>query len=286
MFTRPGTRMTPVLLVVLFGWWGFNTLSYFVPLYLQQVLLLSPLQASVRLIPMGISGLVTNLTTGYIIAVVPGQVLVLISLFSCLASGVVFALIDVHASYWAMTFIVMITLPVLDIAYTVGNMQVCLSFDRNSQALAGSIFGVATRLGTSIGLAVSSSVAVSVSQKFLQMPAHAHLSATDPEVLMSGFRAAGWTCVGALSIALVVAVIGLRGIGLIGQQTEEKRTSVIEMGRMSIVVPGDEEAGPIDIDTTYNVDSVNLDSDSRTQVNISPSEKEKDEKADLGSMPV
>lgn len=47
-----------------------------------------------------------------------------------------------------MTFVVMITLPVLDIAYTVGNMQVCLSFDRNSQALAGSIFGVATRVGT------------------------------------------------------------------------------------------------------------------------------------------
>lgn len=55
MFTKPGTRMAPVILVVLFGWWGFNTLSYFVPLYLQQILLLSPLQSAVRLIPMGIS---------------------------------------------------------------------------------------------------------------------------------------------------------------------------------------------------------------------------------------
>lgn len=117
------------------------------------------------------------------------------------------------------------------------------------------------------------------------MPAHAHLSATDPEVLMVGFRAAGWTCVGALGIALVVSVVGLRGIGLIGQQITEKRTSVIEMGRISNVgsVPRDEEAGPID---DFAVDATNLNSDSRTQVNISLPEKEKDEKADLDAMTV
>lgn len=62
------------------------------------------------------------------------------------ASCVVFALIQIQASYWAMTFIVMILLPVLDIAYTVANMQVCSSFPAHSQALAGSIFSVATRV--------------------------------------------------------------------------------------------------------------------------------------------
>ena len=45
-----------------------------------------------------------------------------------------------------MAFIITITLPVLDLAYTVANMQVCSSFDGDSQALAGSIFSVATRV--------------------------------------------------------------------------------------------------------------------------------------------
>lgn len=207
-----------------------------------------------------------------------------------------------------MTFIVMITLPVLDIAYTVGNMQVCLSFDGNSQALAGSIFGVATRvrnlklkristdiltsalqLGTSIGLAVSSSVANSVSRKFNEMPEHTSLSATDPEVLMIGFRAAGWVCVGALVIAIVVAVFGLRGIGLVGQQgLEEKRISVIELGRISNVgtTPRDVEVGDVsDLDTVtlarFDIGSAqHLDSDSRTQVNVEVPEK--DGKSDFG----
>lgn len=47
--------MGPVILLVFFGWWGFNTLAYFVPLFYQQVQLLSPLETAVRLVPMGIA---------------------------------------------------------------------------------------------------------------------------------------------------------------------------------------------------------------------------------------
>lgn len=35
---------------------------------------------------------------------------------------------------------------------------------------------------------------------------------------MAGFRAGGWTCVGTIAIALLIAFVGLRGIGLVGQQ--------------------------------------------------------------------
>lgn len=55
MWVQPGAKMGPVILLVFFGWWGFNTLSYYAPQYFQEVLLLTPLQTSVRLVPMGIS---------------------------------------------------------------------------------------------------------------------------------------------------------------------------------------------------------------------------------------
>lgn len=51
MWSQPGARMGPVVLLVLFGWWAFNTQGYFVPLFFQQVLHLSPLQTAIRLIP-------------------------------------------------------------------------------------------------------------------------------------------------------------------------------------------------------------------------------------------
>lgn len=55
MWTQPGAKMGPTILLVFFGWWGFNTLAYLVPLFYQEVQLLSPLQTAIRLVPMGIS---------------------------------------------------------------------------------------------------------------------------------------------------------------------------------------------------------------------------------------
>ncbi|KIP11896.1 hypothetical protein PHLGIDRAFT_124551 [Phlebiopsis gigantea 11061_1 CR5-6] len=216
MWTQPGAKMGPVILLVFFGWWGFNTMSYFAPLYFQEVLSLSPLQTAVRLVPMGVSGLLTNITTGYLIGVVPGQILVIAGLASAMVSCIIFSLINVQGSYWAMAFLVMIFLPVLDLAYTVANLQVCSSFPAHSQALAGSIFSVATRLGTSIGLAVTSTIANTVSTKYNTR--HPALASTDPAVLMAGFRAGGWTCVGTIAVALLIALVGMRGVGLVGQQ--------------------------------------------------------------------
>lgn len=231
MWTQPGAKMGPVILLVFFGWWGFNTLGYFAPLFFQEVQSLSPLQTAVRLVPMGVSGLITNIATGYLVGAVPGQILVIIGLLSAMASCIIFALIKVTATYWSMAFLVMILLPILDIAYTVANMQVCSSFPAHSQALAGSIFSVATRLGTSIGLAVTSTIANSVSTKYNR--AHPELGAEDPAVLMAGFRAAGWTCCGTIVLALVIAVVGMRGVGLVGQQRPpaalEKPDGDIEM---------------------------------------------------------
>ena len=212
--------------------------------------------------------------TGFLIAIVPGQILVLLGLGSCIVrqlepffdqyltvlakvSCILFSLINTHVSYWVMTFIIMITLPVLDIAYTVANMQVCSSFQRDSQALAGSLFSVATRvriilsypfwhgliincfcaqLGTSIGLAVTSSIAQSVTEKYVRN--HPDVSSTDPVALLPGFRAAGWTCVGAASISVIIAIVGLRGIGLVGQAgpSEDKRLADLELAAMGHTV--------------------------------------------------
>jgi len=231
MWSQPGAKMGPVILLVIFCWWGFNALGYFIPLYLQQVRGLSPLQTALQVVPQGVSGLIANLATGYLIAKVRGQFLVAFGLIAGLMACILYALIDIEITYWAMAFFMMLLLPILDITYTVANMHVCTSFNGDSQALAGGIFNVATRLGTSIGLAVTSTIANSVSEKFNKH--HPDMSPTDPAVLMAGFRAAGWTCCGALGLSLLIAVAGMRGIGLVGQQTlSEGEKGDIELGQL------------------------------------------------------
>jgi len=73
-----------------------------------------------------------------------------------------------------------------------------------------------SQLGTSIGLAVTSSIATAISAKYAS--AYPSLLPNSPEVLMVGFRAAGWTCFTAAMLAFLIGLVGLRGIGVVGQR--------------------------------------------------------------------
>ncbi|KAF9462499.1 major facilitator superfamily-domain-containing protein [Collybia nuda] len=218
MWSQPGARMTPVIMMVFFAWWSFNTLIYFSTLYYQQVLLLGPLATSIRFIPMVISGICTNVIGGWLMNRVPGQPLMVSGLIGNVVAPIIFALIDIHVSYWVMSFWVMILVVGADVVYPVGTLQISSAFDEKSQSLAGGIFNVATRLGTSLGIAITSAIATSVSQKYSTH--HPPLSSTSPEALMIGFRAAGWTLFGAAIISITIGLLGLRGIGIVGRKRE------------------------------------------------------------------
>ncbi|KAJ7293987.1 major facilitator superfamily-domain-containing protein [Mycena rebaudengoi] len=203
-------QMVGLLTVVFFAWWSFNTLLYFSTLYYQQVNLLSPLPTSVRFLPSIISGIITSLAGGWLMNRVPGQLLILIASASSVAAGVLFALLDVHESYWKATF------------------WISLAFGDNSKSLSGGIFTVVTRMATSIGIAVTSSIATATSHKYHS--GHPDLASDSPEVLMAGFRVAGWVTCAAAGTSFVVALVGLRGIGIVGKKAkaEMRETKALE----------------------------------------------------------
>lgn len=118
-----------------------------------------------------------------------------------------------------------------DVAYPIGTLHLSLSFEEHSQSLAGGIFNVATRLGTALGVAITSSIATSVSRKYHR--AHPSLEYDSPEVLMVGFRAAGWACFAAGIIAVVTVIFGLRGMGVVGAEkaSEDELSSTHSVGR-------------------------------------------------------
>ncbi|KAJ6606046.1 major facilitator superfamily-domain-containing protein [Mycena vulgaris] len=223
---NPRAKMPAVIGMIFFAWWSFNTLLYISTLYYQQVIVLSPLQTSIRFLPSIICAIGTNLAGGWLMNRVPGLPLILSAVTANIIAALLFALLDIHASYWKMSFWVMALLAGADMVYPVGTLQVSSAFDDDSQALAGGIFTVATRLGTSIGVAVTSSIATAVSSKYHS--SHLTLSPNSPEVIMVGLRAAGWTLAAAGAISFVIALVGLRGIGIVGQikkPEEEKQES-------------------------------------------------------------
>ncbi|KIK54808.1 hypothetical protein GYMLUDRAFT_48358 [Collybiopsis luxurians FD-317 M1] len=216
LWSNTSARMGAITSMVFFGWWSFNCLMYFATLFYQQVQLLTPLETSVRFIPMVISGTITNLLGGWLMNRVSGLPLMLVGLAGNVAAPIIFALIKVDASYWLMAFWVMVLIVGADVIYPVATVFISSALDEESQSLAGGIFNVATRLGTSIGIGATSSVANSVTSHYVRL--HPSSSATSPDALMYGFRAAGWTLVGAAVVSWGIGAVFLRGIGVVGRK--------------------------------------------------------------------
>ncbi|THV01071.1 MFS general substrate transporter [Dendrothele bispora CBS 962.96] len=219
MWRQKKTKLKAFIAMVFFAWWNFNVLTYFTTLYFQQVNLLTPIQTSVRFIPMVIAGFIVNLAGGLLMSHVPSQILVLFGLCGSIVSPILLATINVNGSYWTTVFWVMILVVGVDIAYPIGSMHLSSAFGRDSQALAGGIFSVATRLGTSIGIAVTSSIATAITQKYAKI--HNLSSESSPEALMVGYRAGAWTLLAVGLLAFGIALVGLRGIGYVGQKRDK-----------------------------------------------------------------
>ncbi|KAJ7444946.1 major facilitator superfamily domain-containing protein [Mycena latifolia] len=206
IWQQPGTKMGSVIAIQFLVWWSFNTLSYFSTLYYQQVNQLNPLMR-VRFITMTIAGVVVNLLLACYERV-PGQPLCF-SGFSEAYRFVDICVMDVHASYWRTAFIVMLFIVFSSwrgCGIPVGNLYLSSVFEDDSQSLAGGLFNVASRIGTSLGLAVSSSIATATSQNTsARTPSSPYLS-----------RGAHVSVV-----ALIIALVGLRGIGIIGKKDEK-----------------------------------------------------------------
>ncbi|KAI0742337.1 major facilitator superfamily domain-containing protein [Daedaleopsis nitida] len=225
LWTKPGTKMGAMVGVVFLAWASYNCLSYFVTLFYQQVRGDDPVKTSLETLPFAIMAFIVNIVAGWLLGIVRGDVLIGVGLLGtmALAAPLIFTLIDVHASYWTMAFFIMLTISWTDVAYTVGNLHISIAFDADSQGLAGGIFNVATRLGTSISLALSSSVATAVSQSYQR--AHPGSAADDADVLMAGFRAAGWVSFALAAGSFVVCVFGIRGVGVIGKKVHSGSSS-------------------------------------------------------------
>lgn len=220
IFKQGNGRFGGVFAMIFLMWWGFNTVQYFVTLYFQDVQKLTPLHTSIAFIPEAISGMIVNALSGLVVEYVSGEKLNAFGAGSLVAACALLGVIEPHGSYWKNAFLVLTLLPIADTAFIVGNIFTTSAMDERSQALAGGLFSTATRISTAVGLALTSLVATSVSNNY----AHAHdIDPVSPRALLEGYHAAGWLCLAAASVGLILNFWALRGVGVMGGRKGEQR---------------------------------------------------------------
>ena len=86
--------------------------------------------------------------------------------------------------------------------FTVSNLVISDAFPPEVQSLAGGVFNEASQFGNSVGLAITSAIAASVTNSS---------RLNDPKVaLMAGYRAAFWLVFAASVIVVVFVFFGLQ----------------------------------------------------------------------------
>ncbi|KAI9722833.1 MAG: hypothetical protein M1828_004399 [Chrysothrix sp. TS-e1954] len=218
--------VTAVALMPAFGWWMHTQakrgkpvlipnsvcgLEQVFTLYLQYVQLLSPIQTSLRFLPQAVSGVVAQITAGLLVHRLPAHYITTVGITLTLAPPLLLIYTKPSQMYWPMEFPAMVLQPFgADSLYTIANLVTTSQFSGELQGIAGGVFNTVSQIGKSIGLALASVVANTVTQR------SRFEDKKSPEALFEGYRAAFWFCF-ALNVAtLVLSLLGLRKIGKVG----------------------------------------------------------------------
>ncbi|KAL2379726.1 hypothetical protein RJZ90_005065 [Blastomyces dermatitidis] len=148
---------------------------------------LSALQISIRFLARVVMGTAVNIATAFLISRVEVRTL-----------GVVSALITMVAPTLIWLQLRLAKTTGSGLLFTVSNLVISDAFPAEIQSLAGGVFNEVSQFGNSVGLAVTASIAASVTE-------HSGLE-EHRAALMEGYRASFWTIFAATAIVVVISV--------------------------------------------------------------------------------
>ncbi len=190
---------------------------------IENVLGASALLTTAWFAPMAAGGLVLATVAGFILHLLPGTMLMLLSASGNVLCVLLFAVISEQPNYWAYVFPAMIGATVgVDIAYSVSNVFITTQTPSNKQGLAGALINSTLFLGISFFLGIADIVVAQTS----------HLGPR------KSYKLAFWFGTGCAGVALLLLVLFVRIERAKSDLTcDEKAELEDEVKRRSLVLP-------------------------------------------------
>lgn len=149
--------MIPLLVatMLLYGTWGI--FSVYGTLYFQEILRRTPLEIAIWYIPLGIAGIVLSIVEGFILHLIPGGILLIVSACGALGSQLLFALLPMRGwSYWAFIFPATILSTIgIDLSTILMTVFITTKLPQKQQGLGGGLLNSALQLGVAVVLGVA-----------------------------------------------------------------------------------------------------------------------------------
>jgi MFS family permease len=144
----------PALVIALFFTYGsLGVFLLYATFYMENVMGASPLQVVAWYVPMALGGCIIATFGGFVLHLLPGTILIIVSGISWIVAPLLFAIAPQGALYWAYIFPSMICATVgIDITFNVANIFITTSLPRKQQGLAGAVIMLLFHLGIAVML--------------------------------------------------------------------------------------------------------------------------------------
>ncbi|KAJ5176051.1 uncharacterized protein N7482_001928 [Penicillium canariense] len=187
-----------------------NSMELFASLFFQEIQQLSALQASIRILPSLVVGVLVQVTAGFFVHRVPAIWIVVLTAILCSLSPLLMATAQPAWPYWANTFVAQLLQPVnCNALFTVGLIIITDIFPEDTKALAGAVFNTAAQFGTALGFAILQVISSVVTE-------NKEVNKDDISALLAGYRASFWTMFAFMLLCTAISGLGLRKTGRIG----------------------------------------------------------------------
>ncbi|KAI9171079.1 MFS-type transporter [Paramyrothecium foliicola] len=144
---------------------AFISSNFWLPLLMQEVRHMDALAVAVQLLPQVIAGIIWNIVAAAILHKVNNTLIMAVGAVAYVGSSIILSFQQANSLYWAFVFPALVIAVIgADFQFNVTNMYVMQSLPSHQQGLAGGIFNMTIRLGSTIALGLSTAVYESVRQ--------------------------------------------------------------------------------------------------------------------------
>ncbi|KAI8995706.1 efflux transporter [Trametes punicea] len=224
VWTRAQGKLAVVLAIAFLEWCSFQSFTFWIQLYYQDYVGLNPILTMVRILPMCVTGVLCNVIVALVVGRIPVVFLIVIGTLLTGVANLLFAVINPAATFWAFGFpAAVVSVFGADFVFATGTLfvaKVCLPHE---QSVGGALFQTLTQVGTAFGIAISTIVFnATIAKSSLTYGVHVNKSGTNaprPAQLVA-YKDAMWTGSSFGFAGAILALIFLRGVGIVGHRKE------------------------------------------------------------------
>jgi len=236
LWFRAHGRFLAILIIVFWGWCSFLANGFWVQLFYQSYLQLSPVLTMVRLLPSFVTGIACNVLIAFLVGRVPIVFLISFGTLFTAFGSIFFALVKDGQSYWSYGFpSAIIVVFGADFVFSSGTLFIAKYARPYEQSVAGALFTVMTQLGTAFGLAITTIVYNTVLENestSLGVDLETLGSNAAPRsAQLHAYQAAAWGAFAFGIFACLIAVVSMAKVGIVGHRVAPKPEEVnVELG--------------------------------------------------------